>query len=174
MRLIVWLWNPWKEYEKTRHNIWFLVLNKIISDYNIVLSKKYKWLFWKSIINWNNVFFLKPLTYMNKSWESVIQVTNFFKIKPENILIIHDDIDLPLSKIKFKYWWSHAWHNWLKDIINKIWTKDFYRIRIWIDRPIDKNNIINYVLSNFKKEELNNIYEKLDEIKTYITKFLIN
>jgi PTH1 family peptidyl-tRNA hydrolase len=87
-------------------------------------------------------------------------------------LVIHDDIDLPVGKIQLKLWWSSAGHNWLKDIIAVLWTKDFRRLRIWVDRPINQEYVAEYVLTPFKKEEKNLIDDKMNDIETYINTFL--
>lgn len=152
MKLIVWLGNPWKQYEKTRHNIGFVVLDTLI-------EKK-------------DVIFLKPQTFMNLSGEAVSKIANFYKITPENILIIHDEIDLPTGKIQLKLGWSSAGHNWLKSIIEKLWTKDFRRLRIGVDRPATKEQVADYVLSNFTSEERKKITLQQEEIESLINEFL--
>ena len=87
-------------------------------------------------------------------------------------MVIHDDIDLPVGKIQLKLWGSSAGHNGLKDIIEKIWTKDLWRMRIGIDRPNNQNDVAEYVLNNFKKEEKEFIDDKMSEIGRYIHDFL--
>jgi PTH1 family peptidyl-tRNA hydrolase len=98
---------------------------------------------------------------------------SFYKIEAKDILVIHDEIDLAIWVIKLKEWWWLAGHNWLKDIAEKIWTKDFSRIRIWIDRPSQPSqNVADYVLWNFKKEEIETIENKYLDIEKMITDFL--
>lgn len=173
MKLIVWLGNPWREYAKTRHNVWFIIVDDFLKDGKWIMDNGQ----WKNewqdiIINDQRIILLKPLDFMNRSWSSVSMVANFYKIAPKDILVIHDDIDLPVGKIQLKLWWSSAGHNWLKSIIEKLWTKDFWRLRIGIDRPANKDQVADYVLHPFKKEEKNLIYDKTDEIKKYIWEFL--
>jgi PTH1 family peptidyl-tRNA hydrolase len=102
----------------------------------------------------------------------ISQISNFYKIDPKDILVIHDDIDLPVWKIQLKLWWSSAGHNWLKDIIQKIWSAEFWRIRIWVDRPVHQKDVVDYVLSKFKKEEIEVIENKFEEIEKYVQEFL--
>jgi PTH1 family peptidyl-tRNA hydrolase len=98
---------------------------------------------------------------------------NFYKIEAKDILVIHDDIDLWTGVIKLKEWWGLAGHNWLKDIAEKIWTKEFSRIRIWVDRPSHPSgDVADYVLWNFKKEEIEKIEDKYLDIDKIILDFV--
>ena len=173
MKLIVGLWNPWNEYAKTRHNIWFMTVDDFLKDgkWN---NGQWKWNGESQDIgiDGQKIIFLKPMEFMNRSWWAVAAVANFYKIDPKDILVIHDDIDLPVGKIQLKFWWSSAGHNWLKSIIEKIWTKDFWRLRIGVDRPLHKEQVADYVLGIFKKEEKESIESKHDEIKQSIQTFI--
>lgn len=142
-------------------------------------QNKRKWELFESNIDGQKVIFLKPMEFMNRSWWAVWMIANFYKIDPKDILVIHDDIDLIVWKIQLKLWGSSAGHNWLKSIIEKLWTKDpakdgagFRRLRIGIDRPVTKEDVADYVLHPFKKEEKNLIDEKTNEIEKYIKEFL--
>jgi len=162
MKLIVGLWNPWKKYEKTRHNIGFACLDLFVEAKllgSFVYDNKIWWDVLTCRIDWEKIVFLKPMLFMNRSWGPIQQISNFYKISKEDILVIHDEIDLVVWVMKYKIGGGHAWHNWLRDIISKIW-KEFTRIRVWVDRPLDKIDVADYVLSNFKKDEK----EQLDEI----------
>jgi PTH1 family peptidyl-tRNA hydrolase len=88
------------------------------------------------------------------------------------LLVIHDDIDLPIGKIQFKFGWWLAGHNWLKDIAEKLWIKDFARIRIWIDRPLEQSQVSDYVLWKFKKEEIEKIQDKYLDFEKFVFEFL--
>ena len=177
MKLIVGLWNPWQEYAKTRHSIGFTML-----DLFVEVEKLWRWKAAKvpgckgemieTTLDQEKIIFLKPMEFMNRSWWAVFAIANFYKIDPDDILVIHDDIDLPVGKIQLKLWWSSAGHNGLKDIIEKIGTKDFWRIRIGIDRPVNKEDVADYVLSNFKTEEKKIIEDKMNEIEEWINLFL--
>ena len=134
----------------------------------------------KSLIADQEVVFLKPQEFMNRSGWAVSALATFYKIDPKDILVIHDDIDLPVGKIQLKLGGSSAGHNGLKDIILKIWTKDFWRLRIGVDRPVNQNDashgrsteVADYVLGNFKKEEKSLIDDKMGEIEKYILEFI--
>ena len=177
MKLIVGLWNPWKEYSKTRHNIWFMIVDDFVDREKLgkrEYQNKRKWEMFESNIDGQKIKFLKPMEFMNRSWWALSMVANFYKIDPKDILVIHDDIDLIVGKIQLKLWWSSAGHNWLKSIIEKIWTKDFRRLRIGVDRPVNQDNVADYVLHSFKKEEKNLIDDKMDEIEKCIHDFLMH
>ncbi len=118
------------------------------------------------------VYFLKPMEYMNRSWNAVGKIMNFYKIDAKDLLVIHDDIDLMVWKVQFKFWWGLAGHNWLKDIAEKLWTKDFARIRIWVDRPAIQSQVSDYVLSSFKKEEIEKIQDRYLDFEKIVFEFL--
>lgn len=182
MKLIVWLGNPGEKYVKTRHNIWFFFLNQFVesnSFWDFVYDNKY----WAEILQINystisgeqkKILFIKPMEYMNRSGNAINKIVNFYKIDAKNILVIHDDIDLAVWAIKFKFWWWLAGHNWLKDISEKIWTKDFARIRIGVDRPNIQSQVSDYVLSNFKKEEIEKIQDKYLEFEKIVFEVMEN
>lgn len=174
MKLIVWLGNPWSEYVKTRHSIGFTIVDDFVKNWNMEEWKHGKMGgdILETVINDQKIVFLKPMEFMNRSWGAVSMVANFYKIQAKDILVIHDDIDLPVGKIQLKLWWSSAGHNWLKNIIEKLWTKDFRRLRIGVDRPVHQDQVADYVLHPFKKEEKDIIDDKIDEIEKSIQKFL--
>ncbi len=175
MKLIVGLGNPGKEYEKTRHNIGFITIANFVDDGKWKMENgKWKGEWQESVLDGQKIIFLKPMEYMNRSWWALSQIANFYKIESKDILVIHDDIDLPVGKIQLKLWWSSAGHNGLKDIIEKLWTKDFWRLRIGVDRPLVKEDVADYVLHTFKKEEKNLIDDKAWEIEDQIKKFIAN
>lgn len=179
MKLIVWLGNPGKEYEKTRHNAWFMIVDDFLASGNMGngtwnYENKRKGEIAEISNEDQKIIFLKPMEYMNRSWGAVSAVASFYKIEPKDILVIHDDIDLPVGKIQLKLWWSSAGHNWLKSIIEKLWTKDFWRLRIGVDRPANQEDVADYVLHSFKKEEKNLIDDKAWEIEKHIKDFIAN
>lgn len=186
MKLIVGLGNPGDKYQKTRHNIWFVIIDQYINSNSIgsfSYDNKYGWEVCVltsphpllSGEGTEKVMFLKPMEYMNKSWQAVQKLMNFYKIEAKDLLVIHDDIDLWTGVVKLKFGWGLAWHNGLKDIAEKLGTKDFYRVRIWVDRPIHPaQDVADYVLWNFKKEEIEKIQYKYLEIEWLIGEFLSN
>lgn len=167
MKLIVWLGNPGQEYEKTRHSIGFFLVDEIVPGI-CKYDERYKSELYKD----QNVVYIKPMEFMNRSGWAVAAIAKFYKIEAKDILVIHDDIDLPVGKIQLKLGWSSAGHNGLKDIIEKIWTKDFWRLRIGVDRPVHQDDVADYVLSWFKKEEKRLIEDKMNDIEELIQKFL--
>ena len=123
MKLIVGLGNPGKEYENTRHNIGFMVIDNYLK--NEKFKTKFNGMYLKKVINNEEVIFLKPLSYMNLSGEVVKKYVNYFKINLSDLLIISDDLDMPCFKIKLKYKGSSGGHNGLKNIIQNINTEEF-------------------------------------------------
>jgi len=174
MKLIVGLWNPWVEYATTRHNIGFMIVDDFVKGGNMETWKHGKMGgdSIETLIDGQKIVFLKPMEFMNRSWWAVGALANFYKIEPKDILVIHDDIDLPVGKIQLKLWGSSAGHNWLKSIIEKLWTKDFYRLRIGVDRPSNQDQVAEYVLHPFKKEEKNLIDDKINDIENHINHFI--
>lgn len=163
MILIVGLGNPGKEYDNTRHNIGFDVIDKYLSNKNISIDKeKYKGIYTITTINNQKVIFLKPQKYMNLSGEVVKQIVDFYKIKTENILVIHDDLDLPIGKIKLKENSSSGGHNGIKNIELHLGTKNYKRLKIGIsnDKKIDTKK---YVLKKLQTEEKKLLENSINE-----------
>ena len=153
MKLIIGLGNPGKEYENTRHNTGFMVLDRLSEKLNIEMTQnKFKGLYGKSKYKGEDVILLKPQTYMNLSGESVRQVMDFFKINQEDILVIYDDLDLPVGKIRLRQSGSAGGHNGIKSIIEHIGGQDFKRIRVGIDRH-PYIPVVDYVLGKFTSEQ---------------------
>jgi len=150
MLLIVGLGNPGTQYENTRHNIGFKVIDKLVSDFgaNEISKNAFKGELFKS----SNLLFLKPTTFMNLSGASLQAVKNFYKIELEDIIVIHDDIDLPFSALRFKKGGGHGGHNGLRSIDTMI-GKEYTRVRMGVDKPTHKSQVADYVLHDFSKEE---------------------
>lgn len=153
MFLFVGLGNPGKEYEKTRHNIGFMVIDEIANSYNFSPFKsKFHGNLSEGNIAGNKVIALKPTTYMNKSGLSVGEAVTFYKIPLDKIIVFQDEIDLNLSKIRVKIGGGAGGHNGIKDIDSRI-GKDYKRVRLGVGHPGDRDMVSNYVLSNFAKDE---------------------
>jgi PTH1 family peptidyl-tRNA hydrolase len=163
MKLIVGLGNPGKKYELNRHNVGFMAVDYLIDEFNANKAGNFK----GELFKFKDFLFLKPSTFMNLSGESVVLVKNFYKLDNENIIVIHDDLDLKLGALKFKRGGSSGGHNGLKSI-DKYIGNDYYRIRIGIGRPQRKEEVINYVLGNFSEEELDCIKSTFPIIKKAI------
>lgn len=161
MKIIVGLGNPDKKYEDTRHNIGFITADAIHDAYNFPVYKdKFNGLLSKGKINGEDVIILKPQTYMNLSGQSVGECARFYKVKPEDIIAFHDDLDLPFAKIKVKIGGGHGGHNGLKSLDAHIGNK-FKRVKIGIHRPDSKEKVVDYVLKEFSKDEKTAIKNKL-------------
>jgi len=173
MHLIVGLGNITKEYQFTRHNFGFLFLDQIINDYDFKASaKKFKSEIFSGAINNEKIIAIKPQTYMNLSGEAVLQVATFYKVEPSNILVIHDDIDLELGRVKFKIGGGNAGHNGLKSIDAAI-GKNYKRLRLGVGRPKNLNHeVSDYVLGKFSKEEMVVVDKVCSEYASSITEFL--
>ena len=153
MKLLVGLGNPGEKYQLTRHNVGFMILDNFINTVSAQdWDKKFDSLFKKISSNKENIVLIKPLTFMNLSGNAVQKVKTFYNIDKNNVIIIHDDIDLELGKIKLKKGGGDGGHNGLKSIIKMIGS-EFNRIRIGIGRP-EKISVSSYVLNNFREEEV--------------------
>lgn len=154
MKLIVGLGNPGKQYEHTRHNIGFDVIEKLSENISIPLDQaKFRGLYGMKNIGGEKVILLKPLTYMNLSGESIRAIMDYFQIENEELLVIYDDLDLPVGKIRLRERGSAGGHNGIKSTIAHIGNQEFKRIRVGIDRPKNGMQITDYVLGRFSKDE---------------------
>ncbi len=157
MKLIVGLGNPGPSYLLNRHNVGFIVLDMIANDYNLTDFKaKNKALITEGTIEGVKCLFLKPMNFMNNSGPSVSQIANFYKIPLENIIVFHDELDLPFTKIRTKIGGGAGGHNGLKSIDAHL-GKDYRRIRIGIDHPGHKDRVTSHVLGNFSKQEIEDL-----------------
>lgn len=158
MKLIIWLWNPGKDYEKTRHNLGYLFLDWLIDweDFDVFKDEsKFKWSISSGILKWEKTILLKPLTYMNLSWESIKKVVDFYKIELKDIVVVYDDMSMEFSKIRYRDTWTAGWHNWVKSIISHFW-ENWKRIKVWIWFN-EKYEVSDWVLSKFSKSELDDL-----------------
>jgi len=166
MKLIVGLGNPGPTYHYNRHNIGFLVIDNLVKELNAntISNKK----FFGELFKSKDILLLKPTTFMNLSGKSVAAVASFYKIEPKDILVIHDDIDLPFGAIKIKRGGGHGGHNGLKSIDSLI-SKEYNRLRIGVGKPPIKAQVASYVLSDFNKSE----QELLDKLIKYASEVAI-
>ena len=156
MKAIIGLGNPEVKYLKTRHNVGFMVVDKLLKKNNIALSEKFQSFFGKK----DDVLYLLPKTYMNLSGRAVVELMNFYKLNIKDIIVICDDTTLELGTLRFKKDGSHGGHNGLKSIINLTGSSDFDRLKVGVG-PIPENiPIENFVLSNFTQDE----QEKLNKV----------
>ena len=152
--LFVGLGNPGDKYLGNRHNIGFMAVDAIAGAYNFPTFKaKFQGVFGEGKIADQKVILLKPTTYMNESGQSVKAAAKFFKIKPDRIVIFHDELDLEPAKVRIKKGGGNAGHNGLRSIQAHLGTPDFWRVRLGIGHPGDKNRVHSYVLKDFAKAE---------------------
>jgi PTH1 family peptidyl-tRNA hydrolase len=173
MKLIVGLGNPGKEYYKTRHNVGFDVLENYLNEKNLSLSKeKFNGLYTETNINGEKIIFLEPQKYMNLSGEVVKKYVDFYKIDISDILIIQDDLDQELGKIKLKENSSSGGHNGIKNIELHLGTKNYKRLKIGIsnNKNVDTKD---YVLGKLSKEDRNILDQSIKKCSNIIDDFLV-
>jgi PTH1 family peptidyl-tRNA hydrolase len=155
MYLIVGLGNPGNRYRATRHNIGFMVLEKLATKLEVDLRQKsFNALWGKGKIASKNIILAMPQTYMNLSGNAVRQLHAFFKTEISNLIVIHDDLDLSFGSVRLKTGGGNAGHKGLASIEENLGSSEFMRIRLGIGKPVDKSRIEGYVLEPFGKEEL--------------------
>lgn len=158
MYVVVGLGNPGKQYEKTRHNIGFDVIDKLANDNNISVTKiKHKALIGEGRIGNEKVMLVKPQTYMNLSGETLIDIYNFYKVDLQNIIVVYDDIELEVGKLRIRKKGSGGTHNGMKSIIKCLGSNEFLRVRVGVSKPEKNQDLADFVLSKFKKEEIENV-----------------
>ncbi len=155
IKLIVGLGNPGRQYEKTRHNAGFLFLDRLVIESNCawVSESRFDGLVAEVNIAGGKVILLKPGAFMNRSGQAVGKVARYYKLSPEEILVVHDDLDFDAGVVKLKKDGGHAGHNGLRDIIAHLGSKEFYRLRIGIGRPPAGKAVADFVLSSPSKNE---------------------
>ncbi len=162
--LIIGLGNPGGKYENTRHNVGFHTIDYLSEKYNIKLSKiGFKAVYGEGTIDGTRVILLKPQTFMNLSGESVKDIVAWYKLPLERVIVIYDDIDLEVGKIRVRPKGSSGSHNGMKSIIYQLQDDNFPRIRIGIGRPPEKWDLADYVLSKFSKESWEIIFKSIEK-----------
>ena len=148
IKLFVGLGNPGPDYEATRHNAGFWWIDALARELkvNLVPERSYYGLAGRTSVNGQSVWLLQPQTFMNLSGKSVASLARFFKIQPEEILVVHDELDFPPGQVKLKRGGSHAGHNGLRDIHAQLGSPDYWRLRIGIGHPGEKSEVANWVL----------------------------
>ena len=163
MKLIVGLGNPGKKYENTRHNTGFAVIDRTLAKLNVELVKN-KFNADYTMINRNGekIYILKPLTYMNLSGEAVVPFMKYFGIEPEDLVVVHDDLDLPVGKIRLRQSGSCGGQNGMRNIIDLLGDSNIKRVRVGIGKdPLIP--VVDYVLGKTKKEDLEVYNQALDK-----------
>ena len=154
MIAIIGLGNPGREYNWTRHNIGFEVIGKLAYDNNINMNKeKYKAIVGEGRIGNEKVLLIQPLTYMNLSGETLIDIYKYYKVDLDNIIVIYDDIDLDVGKLRIRKKGSAGTHNGMRSIVKCLGSGDFPRVRVGVSKPMKGQDLADFVLSRFRKEE---------------------
>lgn len=165
IQLLVGLGNPGAEYESTRHNAGFWWIDQVCQGAGAKLNLEAKFFGHAGRVKLagEEVWVLKPTTFMNLSGRAVGALAKFYKIPPESILVIHDELDLPAGTVKLKLGGGHGGHNGLKDIAAQLGTPNFWRLRLGIGHPGDRNAVSNFVLHAPTRDEMNAIERNIDE-----------
>lgn len=156
MKCIVGLGNPGRKYEKTRHNIGFTVIDELASRFQTKLDQtKNNAAYTIVTIGNEKVMLMKPQTYMNLSGEAVRPLMDYYKIDIQDVLVVYDDLDLPVGKLRLRETGGHGGHNGIRSLIQHLGTKDFKKLRIGVGRPTNAQPIVDYVLqpSQGRKEK---------------------
>lgn len=163
LKLIVGLGNPGQQYAPTRHNAGFWFIERIANDFNITLApeKKFHGVTGRGQVHGVDVRLLLPHTFMNKSGDAVVPMVNFFDVTNDELLIAHDELDIPLATMRLKTGGGHGGHNGLRDIVPHIGA-DFHRLRLGIGHPGDKSKVSGYVLGKPTSDEQIGLERMLD------------
>ncbi|WP_043582291.1 aminoacyl-tRNA hydrolase [Acetivibrio clariflavus] len=163
LSVVIGLGNPGPRYENTRHNVGFDTIDQLSKKHNIAVTKvKYKAVIGDGNIGGHRVLLVKPQTFMNLSGESVREIIEWYKVPVKNIIIIYDDIDLPVGKIRIRPKGSAGTHNGMRSVIYQIQSEDFPRIRIGIDKPPQGWELADFVLSKFSADERKSVEEAIE------------
>jgi PTH1 family peptidyl-tRNA hydrolase len=170
IKLIVGLGNPGRQYEKTRHNAGFLFLDTLAQELGCTWSNesRFQGLFAEGSVANNKVMLLKPDTFMNRSGQSVGKIARYCKLLPEEILVVHDELDFNPGTVRLKKDGGHAGHNGLRDIIAHLGAKEFYRLRIGVGRPAAGKVVADFVLSSPSKQEWELLVGAFDLSRSFI------
>ena len=166
MKLIFGLGNPGNKYNKTKHNIGFIAVDHIAESLGLTFNQtKFKSLYAEGRIGTEKIILIKPQTFMNLSGESVQPWMDYYNLTGDDIVIIYDDMDLPVGKIRLRMQGSSGGHNGMKSIIQLLGTKEFNRIRVGVGRPFPRQTVIAHVLSQFPKEEIDDMRAAVQQIE---------
>lgn len=175
MYIIVGLGNPEKDYSETRHNMGFNVINKLAKQYEIDISrKKFNSEYGTGNIENEKVILIKPQTYMNNSGEAVAEFFNFYKEEIDKLIIIYDDIDIDIEKIRIRKEGSPGSHNGMKSVVHFLNREDFPRIRVGIGKPEYEDDMINYVIGAIPEEEKEKLEIGMEKAKEAVIEIMKN
>ncbi|HGA2938015.1 TPA: aminoacyl-tRNA hydrolase [Streptococcus agalactiae] len=172
VKMIVGLGNPGSKYNDTKHNIGFMAVDRIVKnlDVNFTEDKNFKAEIGSDFINGEKIYFIKPTTFMNNSGIAVKVLLTYYNISIKDMIIIYDDLDMEVGKIRFRQKGSAGGHNGIKSIIAHLGTQEFDRIKVGIGRPNGRMTVINHVLGKFDKNDeimISNTLDKVDNAVNY-------
>lgn len=172
VKMIVGLGNPGSKYNDTKHNIGFMAVDRIVKklDVNFTEDKNFKVEIGSDFINGEKIYFIKPTTFMNNSGIAVKALLTYYNISIKDMIIIYDDLDMEVGKIRFRQKGSAGGHNGIKSIIAHLGTQEFDRIKVGIGRPNGRMTVINHVLGKFDKNDeimISNTLDKVDNAVNY-------
>lgn len=174
IQMVVGLGNPGRQYEGNRHNTGFWFVDLLARRYGgeFKQESRFHGAVCRIHVGGNECWLLKPSTYMNRSGQSVSSLAKYFKLDPSQILVAHDELDMLAGEVRLKHDGGHAGHNGLRDIISAISSKEFWRLRIGIDHPGDRNMVVDYVLGNPSRDDVIAIESCLDRAADLFPKLL--
>jgi PTH1 family peptidyl-tRNA hydrolase len=162
LRLIIGLGNPGAEYAETRHNAGFWFCERLASDLGASFAKESRYHGWVANARDAGVWLLMPATYMNNSGRAVQALAHFYRIAPNEMLVVHDELDLPPGRAQLRFGGGLGGHNGLKSMTAHLGTQDYWRLRVGIGHPGDRNEVVGYVLKPPRKEEREGIDGAID------------
>ena len=173
-KLIVGLGNPGDKYFETKHNVGFMLVEQMAKSLNLTFShdKIFQADIASTFLNGEKVYFVKPTTFMNESGKAVHALLTYYGLDIEDLLVIYDDLDMEVGKIRLRAKGSAGGHNGIKSIINHIGTQTFYRIKIGIGRPKNGMSVVNHVLSKFDKDDYIGILQSVDKVDDSVNYYL--
>lgn len=164
MKCIVGLGNPGRKYKQTKHNIGFMVIDELLHRHQWKLNKnKFNGNYALERYQGEKVILLKPQTFMNLSGESIRPLIDYYNIDVLDVLVIYDDLDLPIGKIRLRQKGGHGGHNGIRSTLDHLGQKNFKRLRIGIGRPVNAMPVVDYVLSKFSKQEQSDVIQSIQK-----------
>ncbi len=172
--MIVGLGNPGSKYDKTKHNIGFMAIDNIVNDIDVKFTEdnNFKAVIGSTFLNGEKIYFIKPTTFMNNSGIAVKALLTYYNISVKDLLIIYDDLDMEVGKLRFRQKGSAGGHNGIKSIIAHLGTQEFDRIKIGIGRPKQGMTVINHVLRKFEQDDVITIANTLDKVVEAVNFYL--
>ena len=175
-KLIVGLGNPGDKYFETKHNVGFMLIDKIAKELDIKFTddKIFQAALSSSFFNGEKIYWVKPLTFMNESGKAVHALLSYYGLTREDLLVIYDDLDLEVGKIRLRSKGSAGGHNGIKSIIKHLDSQEFKRIKIGIGRPKSGQTVVSHVLSKFDKDNYSSILASLDKVDNCVKDYLVD